>query len=84
MRQAALKNVGRRLSLPAGNASHAQFRKRQWQGNAAEVASPAFTIDRNGDVPGSRFEQTAHNLDAEALAMLRLVLVAHGARQTSI
>jgi len=59
-------------------------RKRQWQGNAAEVASPAFTIDRNGDVPGSRFEQTAHNLDAEALAMLRLVLVAHGARQTSI
>ena len=49
------------------------------QGNAAEGASPAFTIDRNGDVLGSRFETNSHDLDAEALAMLRRVSVAHGA-----
>jgi len=82
MWRAALKNGGRRRSLPPGNASHAQFRgttsrcssggrRHQWQGDTAEKASPAFTIDRNGDDLGSRFETTFHDLDAEALAMLR-------------
>jgi hypothetical protein len=65
MRQAALKSVGRRRSLPPGNASHAQFRDTisRWssggtetsvQGNAAEEASPAFTIDRKGNVLSSQ------------------------------